>query len=202
MFKPSSYFLVYSRSNSSDSLRYTVKKSARELFVLNGSRESFKVGLRRQSPWQSLAWDFVSGRTTTGSPLYSVLRNGPLHLCCCRNVHPLALKESYPACLTRDNSCRTDDHEYQIRRVDWVRLLVHIASYLPHSPPLTSPVKGFLMFSPSSSTLQQLHRLDRPSSTFHDQLCNVLYGEEYKKCVPNLQGNDLVWFVDYLDDVG
>ena len=49
--------------------------------------------------------------------------------------------------------------------------------------------------------LQQLHRLDGSSSRFHDKLCNILYGEEYKKCVLNLQKNDLAWLVDYLDKV-
>ena len=46
VFKSSSYFLVYSRSNSSDSLRYTAKKSARGLFVLSGSKNSFKAEWR------------------------------------------------------------------------------------------------------------------------------------------------------------
>jgi len=55
--------------------------------------------------------------------------------------------------------------------------------------------------SPNSPTLQQLHRLDSSSPEFHDQLCNVLYGEEYVKCVPNLEGDDSVWLVDYLDKV-
>jgi hypothetical protein len=54
---------------------------------------------------------------------------------------------------------------------------------------------------PSSPTLQRLDRLNRSSPYFHDQLCNVLYGKEYKQCVPNLQGEDLVWLVDYLDKV-
>jgi len=53
----------------------------------------------------------------------------------------------------------------------------------------------------SSSTLQQLHRLERSSPNFHDQLCNVLYGEEYVKCVSSIKGDDLVWLVDYLDEV-
>ena len=53
----------------------------------------------------------------------------------------------------------------------------------------------------SQHLLQQLHRLDRFSSGFHDQVSNVLYGEEYKQCMPNLQGDDLVWLVDYLDNV-
>jgi len=57
------------------------------------------------------------------------------------------------------------------------------------------------MSSPSLPVLQELHRLDRSSPDFHDQLCNVLYGQEYVRCVPNLQDDDLVWLVDYLDKV-
>ena len=53
----------------------------------------------------------------------------------------------------------------------------------------------------SQHPLQQLRRLDGFSSGFHDQVSNVLYGEEYRECVPNLQGDDLVWLVDYLDKV-
>ena len=53
----------------------------------------------------------------------------------------------------------------------------------------------------SQNILQQFHHLDRSSSGFHDQLTNVLYGEEYKQSVKSLQGNDLVWLVDYLDEV-
>lgn len=43
VFESLPHSIVYSVSNSSDSLRYTVKKSARELFVLNGSKNSFKA---------------------------------------------------------------------------------------------------------------------------------------------------------------
>jgi hypothetical protein len=50
-------------------------------------------------------------------------------------------------------------------------------------------------------TLQQLDRLDRSSPDSHDQLNDVLCGEEYKECVPNLQGDDLAWLVDYLNKV-
>jgi tRNA (Thr-GGU) A37 N-methylase len=57
------------------------------------------------------------------------------------------------------------------------------------------------MPSPNFPVLQQLDRLDRPSSGFHDQLRNILYGEKYKQCVPGLQGDDLVWLVYYLDVV-
>ena len=67
-----------------------------------------------------------------------------------------------------------------------------------HSLPQSSV---FLMSSPSHPVLQQLHHLDRSLSGFQDQLTNVLYGEEYRQCVPNLQGNDLVWLVEYLDKV-
>ncbi|KAF9644746.1 kinase-like protein [Thelephora ganbajun] len=55
------------------------------------------------------------------------------------------------------------------------------------------------MAPPGSPALRKLHSLDTSSSDFGDQLCNVLYGGEYEQCVPNLQGNDLVWLVDYLD---
>ena len=54
---------------------------------------------------------------------------------------------------------------------------------------------------PNSLVLQQLDRFDRSSSEFHDQLCNVLYGREYKLCVQSLQHEDLVWLIDYLDKV-
>ena len=54
----------------------------------------------------------------------------------------------------------------------------------------------------SPQFLQQLHRLDRSSeSRFHDKLSNILYGEEYKRCVGVLQNDGLVWLVDYLDKV-
>jgi len=53
----------------------------------------------------------------------------------------------------------------------------------------------------SSPSLQRLRRLDRSSPGFHDQVCSVLHEEEYQKCVPNLQGDDLVWLVEYLNEV-
>ena len=57
------------------------------------------------------------------------------------------------------------------------------------------------MSSPSPPAFQQLRQLNRSSPDFHDQLSNVLYGEEYQQCVQNLQDYDLVWLVDYLDNV-
>ena len=53
----------------------------------------------------------------------------------------------------------------------------------------------------SQNLLQQLRRLERSSSGFHDQLSNILYGGEYTRCVEGLQGDNLVWLVDYLDEV-
>jgi len=64
------------------------------------------------------------------------------------------------------------------------------------------------MSSPNHPALQRLHRLDPGISGFHDQLHDVLYGEEYQRCVygesypqrvVNLQGDDLAWLVDHLD---
>ena len=57
------------------------------------------------------------------------------------------------------------------------------------------------MTSPRAHALQQLLHLDTSSPVFQDELCNVLYGEEYTRCVPNLEGDDLAWLVDYLDEV-
>jgi hypothetical protein len=54
----------------------------------------------------------------------------------------------------------------------------------------------------TSLVLQQLDRLNGSSPYYHDQLHDVLHGEEYVQCVPNLQGEELVWLVDYLDRVG
>ena len=57
------------------------------------------------------------------------------------------------------------------------------------------------MSSPTSPSLQQLNRLDKSLSRFHNKLYKVLYGREYIQCVSTLQDDDLVWLVDYLDKV-
>jgi len=57
------------------------------------------------------------------------------------------------------------------------------------------------MILPSSPALQKLYNLDASLSEFHDQLSDILNGEEYTRSVTNLQGDDLVWLVDYLDKV-
>ena len=49
--------------------------------------------------------------------------------------------------------------------------------------------------------LQQLRDLDSTSPHFHERLGKCLRGSEYQNAVPNLQGEDLVWLVEYLDGV-
>jgi len=53
----------------------------------------------------------------------------------------------------------------------------------------------------SYNPLNQLRHLDKSSPNFHDQVGDVLHGEEYKKWVSNLQDNNLVGFVNHLDKV-
>ena len=73
---------------------------------------------------------------------------------------------------------------------------------LSHSPCDTSSssyprISPMVAFDP----LQQLQDLDRSSPQFHDQLSDLLRGEEYRSSVLNLQGDDLAWLVEYLDSV-
>ena len=57
------------------------------------------------------------------------------------------------------------------------------------------------MASPSSPTLQRLHSLDKSSPDSQDQLNDLLHENEYQECVPTLQGDELMWLIDYLDEV-
>ena len=66
--------------------------------------------------------------------------------------------------------------------------------------PVPQPSSGQLP-QPSLTPLQQLRSLNRASSEFCDQLSNILRGEAYKEYILNLQGNDLVSVIDYLDNV-
>ena len=68
----------------------------------------------------------------------------------------------------------------------------------PQDPPL--PMRPPVP-SPGHPILQQLHNLDGSSPKFDLQLSNVLYGDDYMQCVANLQGDNLAWLVDFLDDV-
>ena len=49
--------------------------------------------------------------------------------------------------------------------------------------------------------LERFRCLDRSSPTFHDQLSDILCGEEYEQWVLNLDDDDLVQLVGYLDKV-
>ena len=53
----------------------------------------------------------------------------------------------------------------------------------------------------SGSPLELLGLLDTASPTFHDQINNILHGEDYKQWVPAVHGGCLVGLVDYLDTV-
>ena len=57
------------------------------------------------------------------------------------------------------------------------------------------------MAPPDTLALQKLYCLDASSSDFQDKLCDILHGDEYLRCLPSLEGGDLVWFVEYLDKV-
>ena len=49
--------------------------------------------------------------------------------------------------------------------------------------------------------LQQLYDLDRSSPQFHNQLRDLLRGEDYRNIVPNLGSSGFTWLVEYLDSV-
>ena len=68
-------------------------------------------------------------------------------------------------------------------------------------PPIRYLSRGGPMQSPNHPVLQKLHDFDRSLLEFHNQLSNVLYGEEYARGVMNLEGDNLRWLVDYLDEV-
>ena len=49
--------------------------------------------------------------------------------------------------------------------------------------------------------LQQLRDLDTASPQFHEQLTSCIRESEFRSAVPDLQGEDLAWLVEYLDGV-
>ena len=53
----------------------------------------------------------------------------------------------------------------------------------------------------SYSPLMQPRHLKKCSSDFHDQVSDVLYGEEYKQRASTAEGDDLVKLVDSVDTV-
>jgi len=83
----------------------------------------------------------------------------------------------------------------------WV-LVQHCWNQDPNMRPEAQEVLKVLHASSVSHPfLQQLHCLSRFSPGFHDQLTEVLHGKKFQKHAPNLQGDDLVWLIDYLDKV-
>ena len=52
-----------------------------------------------------------------------------------------------------------------------------------------------------SNLLRKLHDLDKTSPDFHSQLTDFLRGNEYQDAAASLEGEDLTWFVNYLDNV-
>lgn len=69
----------------------------------------------------------------------------------------------------------------------------------PH-PQLTPPPPDQLS-EPNLTPLQQLRSLNRASPEFFDQLNNVLHDKACEESIRNLEGNDLVSVIDYLDKV-
>lgn len=57
------------------------------------------------------------------------------------------------------------------------------------------------MSSPSSPALRELHRLDKSSPGFGNQLNDIISGEKYAQCERNLERDDSVWLINYLDEV-
>ena len=73
---------------------------------------------------------------------------------------------------------------------------------LQPSPSHTTQVHSWnSMFSHPSVTMQELRRLDTSSPIFQYQLSDFLDGEEYVRYASGLKGDDLVWLIDYLDEV-
>ena len=69
------------------------------------------------------------------------------------------------------------------------------------APPNTPFQMGPPVPSPGHPVLQLLHNLDRSSPKFDIRLSSALYGDDYMRCVTNLQGDNLAWLVDFLDSV-
>lgn len=49
--------------------------------------------------------------------------------------------------------------------------------------------------------LQKLHNLDKTSPQFYQEISEFIHGKDYRDAIPTLQGEGLVWLVEYLDGV-
>ena len=54
---------------------------------------------------------------------------------------------------------------------------------------------------PGFPILQELANLESTSQDFPDQLHGLLYGDEYRQCLSNLQNDHSSWLVEHLDQV-
>ena len=54
---------------------------------------------------------------------------------------------------------------------------------------------------PTDSVLQQIYHLDKSSPDFRSQLNDALHRQEYHQRAQELNADDLMWLVGYLDDV-
>ena len=68
-------------------------------------------------------------------------------------------------------------------------------------PEVADVLKVLQSLSVSPPFLQQLRHLDRSWPGFPNQLNDVLCEGEYREYASNLQADDLVWLIEYLDEV-
>ena len=62
--------------------------------------------------------------------------------------------------------------------------------------------RAVLMSSSTPSTSRGLGRLNRSSFDFHDRLMDAIHGDEYYvECLQDIEADDLVWLINYLDEV-
>ena len=87
-----------------------------------------------------------------------------------------------------------DARAYRLRRVIRTSPFPQIRWALQHWP-------GQIFTMSTHKVLKQFQGLDRTSSQFHKRLSGLLRSERYRSAVPNLQGEDLAWLVDYLESV-
>ena len=76
-------------------------------------------------------------------------------------------------------------------------------TYISHCPTalLLLPQPLLMPPPPTPRALKRLRLPDKSSRDFGDQLNNILHGPEYVEWEKKLEGDDLVWFIDYLDKV-
>ena len=57
------------------------------------------------------------------------------------------------------------------------------------------------MAAPIHTALQKIHHLDTSLPGYSHQLNEVLHGPEYEKCIEELEKDDQIWLIEYLDKV-